>query len=250
MTNQIEHLHVACYRWGTRYGVEYVNKLFSMVGRHLSGPFTFHCVTDDPSGLSPGIVPHALPANHFGGNWNKLMNFQADFLGLRGARLLALDIDIVIVDSIDFVRERPELDFIIAKNWAKDGRGNSSFYRLKVGSHARVWEDFARAPEAAIEQWHGVNRRFGDQRWMSHAIADYAFFPEGRIVSFKEHCAARSREWKLPFGFRLTHGTHRKARPPKGASVVLFHGVPLPPDVMDFACGRWRHAPFVAEHWR
>ncbi|HAU58261.1 MAG TPA: glycosyltransferase, partial [Comamonadaceae bacterium] len=29
--------HVICMKWGTKYGPEYVNRLYAMVRRHLSG---------------------------------------------------------------------------------------------------------------------------------------------------------------------------------------------------------------------
>jgi len=197
-------LHIVCYRWGTKYGVEYANKLHSMVRRHLRRPHRFHCVTDDPAGLSPGIIPHRLPENHFGGNWNKLMTFQADFLGLNGGAVVCLDLDIVIVGNIDFIADHPERDFVIIRNWAKGTRGNSSVFRIKVGSHAHVWETFVRDPESAIDRFHGKTRLGGDQRWLNHAIEHFEYFGDGKIVSFKKHCDSKSLALSLPFGLHLS----------------------------------------------
>jgi len=242
-------LHIVCYRWGTKYGVEYVNKLRSMVARHLRRPHLFHCVTDEPAGLSCGIIPHRLPDSHFNGNWNKLMTFQPDFLGLAGETVVCLDLDVVIVNSVDFVADSPGHDFVIARNWARGMRGNSSVFRVKVGSHAHVWEDFARDPESAIDRFHGKTRCGGDQRWLNHAIERYEYFEADRIVSFKRHCDSKSLALNLPFGLNLTTAVFGQARVPANASIILFHGEPLPPHVAHGSYGRWKHAPFVGAHW-
>ena len=104
----IKSLHIVCYRWGERYGIEYVNKLRAMVARNLSIPHTFHCLTDNPAKLRDDIVPHQLPEKHYHGNWNKLMTFQPNFLKLDGQLLVCLDIDLIVVDKIDFLAKKLE----------------------------------------------------------------------------------------------------------------------------------------------
>ncbi len=158
----ISHLNLVCYRWGTLYGVEYVNNLRAMVARNLSIPHTFHCMTDDPAGLRDDIVAHRLPDEHYNGNWNKLMTFQENFLGLQCELLVSLDLDIVIVDNIDFLADSPMDNFkICGRNWVRDSvrkggvRGNSSVYRLRVGSHTHVWERFLDNPERVKANYHG-----------------------------------------------------------------------------------------------
>jgi len=247
----MEPLHIVCYRWGTRYGPDYVNRLYAMVKRHLSNPYSFHCITDTNAGLDEGIICHPLPANHFAANWNKLMTFQEDFLGLNGKLVVCLDVDMVIVDSINFLCDQPQTNFIIARNWtASSIRGNSSVYRVRVGTHTHVWTSFISDVEKNINEFHGKNRSFGDQQWMNHSIPEYHFFPAGKIVSFKRHCGAKSWRIKLPILGEITGACLGRAHVPEGASIVLFHGDPLPPDVAHSPHGRWKQAPFVAEHWR
>ncbi len=181
------------------------------------------------------------------------MTFQHDFLGLEGELLVSLDLDIVIVDNIDFLADNPEDEFkICGRNWVKGGhRGNGSVYRLRVGAQAHVWEKFAEDPEWVKDNFHTKSREFGEQSWLNSAIEKYTYFPDAKIVSFKRHCNARGHtlfgEWGEKVG--LTTANIGKASVPAGAAIVAFHGMPLPPDVMDGRCGRWRHAPFVKEHW-
>ena len=44
-------LTVVCVKWGTKYGPDYVLKLRAGVGRYLSRPHQFVCLTDDVDGL-------------------------------------------------------------------------------------------------------------------------------------------------------------------------------------------------------
>jgi hypothetical protein len=43
--------NVICMKWGTKYGPEYVNRLYAMVRRHLTGDFRMVCLTDDSKGI-------------------------------------------------------------------------------------------------------------------------------------------------------------------------------------------------------
>ena len=48
---------IFCMKWGTLYGPEYVNTLYSMVKRNLSYDFSMVCFTDDPKGIREEVLP-------------------------------------------------------------------------------------------------------------------------------------------------------------------------------------------------
>lgn len=52
----MEIVTVVCVKQGTKYSSEYVNKLRSMVRRHMPVPHRFVCYTDNPKGLSEDII--------------------------------------------------------------------------------------------------------------------------------------------------------------------------------------------------
>ena len=58
-----EPVNIICMKWGTRYPSRYVNILFRSIGRHLSRPFRFVCLTDDTAGLVEGIETLPFPEN-------------------------------------------------------------------------------------------------------------------------------------------------------------------------------------------
>jgi len=252
--DDIQHLHIVCYKWGTKYSADYVNILYAMVKRHLSVSYTFHCITDDSRQLRSDIVVHELPDVGVDGIWRKLMSFQDNFLDLQDEFIVSFDLDVVIVDSIDFLCECPEKTFVIGRNWSRGSdaaRASGTLYRLKVGSHSFIWDKFISNPDAAINNFHGKNRLIGEQNWLNANIEKFEFFPLGKIVSFKRHCQARGHILLGKIGERIGFSTSRfgKASIPRGASVISFHGDPLQPDVMSGRHGRWRHAPFVKEYW-
>ncbi len=114
-------LTVVCVKWGTKYGAEYVNKLYRGVTRHLSIPHTFVCYTDDRTGLDGNIVVRELMDTQWSGWWNKAFLF-ADSVstGLKGSRVLYIDLDTIIVGDITPLASFSG-DFII---WGTAGLAN------------------------------------------------------------------------------------------------------------------------------
>ena len=115
---------VICVKWGTAYGPEYVNRLYGMLRRHVTGDFRLVCLTDNAEGLRPEV--DAYPLEELGcewpkkslGKWRKLVMWSADLgekTGLSGP-VLFIDLDSVIVDNIDgyFTHGHPD-DVVLAR---------------------------------------------------------------------------------------------------------------------------------------
>jgi len=242
--------HVLCMKWGTKYGPEYVNRLYAMVRRHLSGNFTFICLTDDAQGIRnevrclpiPPLQLH-LAAGQRDGAWNKLTTFEADLHGLRGTALF-LDVDVVIVDSLDVFFTQPG-EFLIIRDYPRFWRfgqritGNSSVYRFELGAHADVLNYF----RTHMEQVRREHRN--EQSFLSkflHQQGKLSYWPQAWCASFKYHCIAPwpTNYWRTP-------------QVPAGARIVIFHGECNPPDAL---AGRRNKrmafiqpARWIAQHW-
>ena len=92
--------NVICIKWGTKFGADYVNRLYKMVEKNLSIPHRFVCFTDNAEGLVEGIEVRDLPEyndNTAIGDkgWRKLSLFNEQLADLKGTALF-LDLDIVI----------------------------------------------------------------------------------------------------------------------------------------------------------
>jgi hypothetical protein len=57
LEKKVSKPRVYTVKWGTRYGSEYVNKLYRGIKRNTTIDFDFYCCTDDASGLSDEIKP-------------------------------------------------------------------------------------------------------------------------------------------------------------------------------------------------
>ena len=52
---------VICITWGPKYGPRYVNRLYAMVARNITPPFSFTCFCDSPDGIRPEVRTEPLP---------------------------------------------------------------------------------------------------------------------------------------------------------------------------------------------
>jgi hypothetical protein len=237
-------------KWGTAYGVEYANTLYSMVSRNTARPLRFICFTDNVAGLRPEIEPYPLPPidlppSHQWKAWRKISLWQRNLAGLEGA-VLFLDLDVVVTGSIDpFFDFKPDETYCVIENWTQmgEGIGNTSVFRLTVGAHPEVYETLVADPAAAFAKYRN------SQTFASRTISRMTYWPAEWCVSFKHTLMPR---WPLNF---------IKTTPlPGDARVVCFTGMPNPDHARDGVWptrARWkaiykhvRPTPWIAEHWR
>jgi hypothetical protein len=242
--------HLICIKWGTKYGPHYVNSLYAMARRHLSGEFRFICLTDDAQGIRPEVECFPIPAVKIrpeapGVNdraWRKLTTFSpvlAEQYGLHGPALF-LDLDVVIVGSLDDFFTSPG-EFLIIKDYRRPWRitGNSSVYRYEIGAHPDVLDYFRNHEVAVRQKFHNEQAYLSDYLYKQGKLQ---YWPAAWCPSFKYHCIPTwpSNYWRPPFI-------------PKEARIIIFHGECNPPDALAGRRNRrFRHiqpADWVKEYW-
>lgn len=258
-------------RWGDKYGADYVNRLYGMVARHVTPPFRFYCLTDDPAGVRPEVT--CLPLPDLGcemprtrqGVWGKARLWRSD-IGIEGT-VLFIDLDVVITGSLDdmFSHGAPD-DVILARNpnTPFERLGQTSIYRFPVGKLAPLHRIFCADPQGVAERY------VFEQRFVTrNAPGGVSFWPSPWVRHFRWHCVPT-----FPTNY------FRDPVLPAGTRVVIFAGALNPPDAI---AGRWskrvtpmspgahvraglrgdrhtglirhlrhyvRPTPWVAEHWR
>ena len=210
--------NVICMKWGTKFGAEYVNRLFKMVEKNLTIPHRFVCFTDNPEGLSDGIEVRPLPELNDDGlpekAWKKLGLFTNQLADLEGEALF-LDLDIVIRSNIDCFFEQ-EGEFFIIKDWdfPNDIIGNSSVFKFKVNSHQEIIDNF-------YKEGKDIRKRYkNEQAFLSHQMYNKGilkYWDKSWCVSFKRNCLQ-----PFPLNF------FKQAKEPEKAKIVVFHGRPNP----------------------
>lgn len=89
-------------KWGTKYGPEYVNRLYEGIKRTYTGNFEFYCVTDDTTGISSNIKTLTFEdigykeSNCF--TIQKMFLFKKDVLKFAGPYVV-LDLDVVVMSD-------------------------------------------------------------------------------------------------------------------------------------------------------
>ena len=232
-------------KWGDKFPPSYVNKLYGMVSRNLSLPFRFVCFTDNSNNIRGEVEIQPLPDLDLPKNapergWRKLTVFKEKFGGLAGPTLF-LDLDVVIVDKIDSFFEK-EGDFLIAhdKKRPKKIEGNSSVFRFDIGAFPEILSYFEKNSELVKSEVRH------EQAYLSREIykmGKLEYWPDSWVPSFKYRCCPSwIKSWfKAPFI-------------PKGAKIILFHGLPNPPDAVKGISGKWyRHikpAKWILNYWK
>jgi hypothetical protein len=243
-----EPVTVLCMKWRSRYPSVYANRLYAAVRRHLSRPFRFVCLTDDPIGLDPGIdwrplPPIPLPEAVAWTPWRKLSVWRYPLADLEGD-VLFLDLDLVVTGPLDPMFDHAPGRYCVIENWTQKGRGigNTSVFRFRAGAHPEVYDRFAADPDAVLSQYRI------EQQYISTLIPDPVFWPSDWCVSFKHDIVP-----KFP------HNWVRPPSLPAGAKVVVFTGRP---DIDEALRGYWpapwykkfykhaKPAAWLNAHWR
>ena len=242
---------VICMKWGTLYGPEYVNRLYAMVRRHITGDLRFVCLTDDAVGVRKEVeclpcptIDVRAPLNNT--PWRKVALYaeSEQLFGLQG-NWLFLDLDVVVTGSLDALFEyKPDSPFIVMQNWTQPGQGigNTSAYRFTVGADSYILDNLAPRFEEIFKKY------IIEQIYVSREIKQIDFWPDEWCILFKVQCVPMwpLRFWKTP-------------ELPATARVVGFPGDPGPQDAAD---GRWpvrsgwkrlykytRPVPWVTDLW-
>ena len=118
--------------------------------------------------------------------------------------------------------------------------GNSSVFRFEIGRHPEVLEYFT----SHFEQVRSEVRH--EQAYLSreiNKIGALKFWPDEWVPSFKYRCAP---SWIKSW--------FQAPSVPKDAQVILFHGLPNPPEAIKGVSGKWyRHikpSPWIADYWK
>lgn len=218
-------LIVAAVCVGQGYDARYVDRLYEAVGRNLRVPFEPLLITDR---LTHDITRegwfHVRGSHGFPGWWAKLNLFDASIYPEGTDRVLYLDLDNVVTDSLDEMVHRVE-DFVAISNFGPNWRHspiNSSVLLFNPDRVASIYQDFLdTGPEKVQKTLHG------DQcfMWRSYGAERIARWTPDEVISYKYHVRG-------------------KGGLPKGAKVVVFHGKPDPHEVRDKVDKAW-----ITRHW-
>jgi hypothetical protein len=141
-----EPLAVTCWKWGTLFSARHVNVLRAMLARHLHVDHRLICVSDDPTGLDGDIVAVSMPDTYVDTPRcrRRMQQWSREWSAPFGPRMLAIDLDVVIVDDITPIVDRHEP--IVGWKVGHAGVYSGSFLLADVGALDGAWQRFAADP--------------------------------------------------------------------------------------------------------
>jgi len=230
----------ACVIHGDAYSWDYVERLYNMLNRHLSQGIRLHVYTEAARPVPAPMIKHELQDWGIAGPkqawWYKMQLFDPQ--KFSGA-MLYFDLDVVIVQNIDWITQLPLRYFWTVKDfkylWRPTHNGaNSSVMWWDTRLYDHVWRDISRENLAQI-----MKKYRGDQDYITAAVsdADCRFLDPARVQSWRWQCLDggydfRQRTYQNP-------GTGTVLNP--STSVLVFHGRPKPAELTDSV---------IVRHWQ
>jgi len=231
----------ACVIHSSGYDWTYVDRLYNMLSRHISEGIRFHVYTEAGRTVPDHMIKHTLTewpgiAGPRKSWWYKMQLFNPEH---HRGNLLYLDLDMVLIRSIDWIRSLDPKQFWSIRDFKYLQRPhlttiNSSMMWFNVQEFSTVWQQFANSNIAQI------SRQFpGDQDYLAKNI-------DRNRQRFFDDCYFQSYRWQsLDGGFDFQKRQYRA--PGTGVAVtgdtaaIVFHGRPNPHESTD---------PLIVEHWQ
>lgn len=230
----------ACVIHGNMYSWDYVDRLYSMLSRHISKGIRLHVYTEATREVPQPYIKHELDDWKISGPkkswWYKMQIFNSKY---HAGPLLYFDLDTVIIGNLDWLVNLPLNYFWTVRDfkylWKPSNYTvNSSIMWFNTKQFRFIWEDFS---NKKLEKITASYR--GDQDYITDAIpaAQRRFFEIDRVKSWRWQC--------LDGGYNFAQKRH--LLPNTGTtvnqptSVLIFHGKPKPNEIND---------PVVVQHWQ
>lgn len=196
---------IACVlKSGGQFKPEHVEILKDSIARNCDAEYQFAVLTDEPTKwFSAGTI--VLPLVHdLPGWWSKMELFSPRVREALGDTLY-FDLDTLICGPVDELVVTPTKFTILRDFYRPEGYGSGMMF-IPAEYGADVWREFASAHDLYTSNYRG------DQDFLEA-------YAKGADL-WQDVCPKRVQSFK-PAGFHL-------AAPPKGCSVICFHGFPRP----------------------
>lgn len=227
---------IICIKWGTLFGADYVNRLYSGVRRNLSRPVRFICMTEETQGLHPDVEVLPLPVEPFQaemdgalavanrqGAMRKVSLFRQGVIPDLEGPVLGFDLDVVITGDLEPFLEHDPGKVAMRHDWIekRKGRptGHGSVFRFDPAQHGFLYDDLAADTYKVVAQARGSEQRYTSHKAMEKGA--FSYLPEAWVVSYKHDCMALP-----PVNYLVA------PKLPVDARVVCFHGHPKMPEAI------------------
>lgn len=239
MDIKIKTVDCACVCYGDLYDWQYVERLYSMLDRHLTPQVTMHVYTEASRPVPEPWIKHSLSELAGCGIgrrwWYKMQLFNPEHFS---GPLLYFDLDTVIVGNIDWILEKSTNYFWAVRDfkylWKPNNMSiNSSVMWWDTKKFAYVWQSFCNQDFATTQLKFRGDQDFLD---LEVEVNQRRFLDNNRVKSWRWQC--------LDGGYSFDKRLHRQ--PGTGTwfsnetSILVLHGNPKTHEILD---------PVIVRHW-
>ena len=222
----------ACVIHGTAYSWTYVERLHSMLSRHITPGIRLHVYTEANRSVPEPMIKHELETWTITSSkkswWYKMQLFNPAH---HAGPLLYFDLDTVIVGNLDWIWQLPTTYFWAIRDfkylWRPNHTGiNSSVIWWDTQDYKNIWSTFVQQDLTAI-----MGKYPGDQDYMSAMIPENQrrFFDATRVQSWRWQCV----DGGYNFQKRRYHTPGTGTQVADSTSIMVFHGNPKPDQITD-----------------
>lgn len=224
-------IDIVCLKWGTKFGPEYVNNLYSGIKRNTTVPFKFHCFTEDSTDLIEDVIIQELPDLGVDGWWNKIYLFNDQLPFEPGSRIMFFDLDTIITGNIDHILNYECGHMVGLTNFYR-GSFATGLIMWRHGVMSRAWDTFKMNPRQHINSTTDGDQEYTGRHLPENIEYFQTLFPD-QIFSYKQSCSDGL---------------------PEDARIVCYHGTPSIEDsftrYVENYDGQWFPQEWPKEYWR
>lgn len=208
-------MNVVCFKWGTEFSAEYVNKLFRAIQRNTTIPLNFICYTDNADGVECETRPFIEPLPH----WWYIIGLFNPAHGFN-EKTIYFDLDTVILKNIDHILSL-NVQFATLRDFYRPEGLQTACIMWEPDWGAFIWErlrsQFKPHRYNQLLKYNGGTNQFIEETVGvgSNTVRIQDRFPN-ECISYKVHI----RDSKTPVDWDT-------------ARIVFFHGKPRPHEISE-----------------
>lgn len=189
-------LNIYCFKWGSKYGPEYVNRLYRALTIHCKTEFTFTCITDNINGIRSEVEIECIRSYEKRSNLFTIQKLHLMARKKQGKNLL-LDLDILIHNDItDLALTESKKPTFIWTDWTPDWHWdilvpkktacfvNSSFVRWDNDQAFFLYEYYLDDMIRIESEYNSLDKYLFYEHHIPSKALD--FWPPGRFYNYNE----------------------------------------------------------------
>lgn len=231
-------IDIVCFKWGDKFGPEYVNKLYHSIQRNVTIPYRFICYTENPKDIECETRPFLVDLPY----WWYIIGLTNP-LHDHAERTVYMDLDTIITGNIDHILSLDTSFATISDFYAPMGLQTAYImWNKEVGE--KIWNYFnckytpddyknlCNKPTGGTNQF--LEECMGIVRLNRNSnVGIYPRIAVNRLQNiFKNQCIS----------YKCHIVKNNWSEIPAYTRMVFFHGKPMPHEVQNL---NW-----MKEHWR